>query len=378
MIRLITSEEDIPIHIFEADGSAIYTDKINGHFIWDVDPSMCDADCDCRRSSRQHCTSCKTDRRSHSPEDPDSTWIGLLPISKQPLPIYDRALQILRTEGLLPQIPSQSIPCFMASSYDQDFLFIEPTSNPEKTRFSRPYVQSTEILPDGSLKHPSHAEQLNADLYYYINLGYHGSKFDKKEREIRQLKAQLEQLKKDQAYSRLPPISPGKYPLLDATSKSKPRSSKASVSRKDKGTASSSAQYKPALYSSLQTAPSSAAESDSASISSTRSNSSTESHFHLSSASDVPDLTQAFMASIAEPSTRTYESPDKGSTCLTPIVEEPPDTSPMPTCLFHFTHDNFLLDFQYEFYASIFRILLYDTTGNKPREWTVSHPIYII
>ncbi|KAK3182710.1 hypothetical protein Dsin_029996 [Dipteronia sinensis] len=48
----------------------------------------------------------------------------------------------------------------MASSYDQDFPPLEPTSNPEKTRFSRPYVQTTEVLPDGSVKHPSHAEQV--------------------------------------------------------------------------------------------------------------------------------------------------------------------------------------------------------------------------
>ncbi|KAK3198399.1 hypothetical protein Dsin_021814 [Dipteronia sinensis] len=44
MIRPLTSEEDILIHCFEADGSAIYTDKINGHFIWDVDPSISDED----------------------------------------------------------------------------------------------------------------------------------------------------------------------------------------------------------------------------------------------------------------------------------------------------------------------------------------------
>ncbi|KAK3211489.1 hypothetical protein Dsin_016195 [Dipteronia sinensis] len=88
MIRPLTSEKEIPIHSFEADGSIIYTDKIN---------------------------------------------------------------------GLLPQPSSQHIPYYMASSYDQDFLPLEPAFNHEKTRFSRPYVQSSEVLPDGSLNHPSHA-----------------------------------------------------------------------------------------------------------------------------------------------------------------------------------------------------------------------------
>ncbi|MCI83553.1 polyprotein-like, partial [Trifolium medium] len=28
-------------------GEPIYTDKIDGHFIWDLDPDMCDPGCDC-------------------------------------------------------------------------------------------------------------------------------------------------------------------------------------------------------------------------------------------------------------------------------------------------------------------------------------------
>ncbi|KAK3200411.1 hypothetical protein Dsin_023826 [Dipteronia sinensis] len=88
----------------------------------------------------------------------DSLWIDLLPIPKRPLPIYDRAIQILNDEGLLLHSSSQPIPCFMASSYDQDFPPLEPASNPEKNRFSRPYVQTIEVLLDGNLKLPSQAE----------------------------------------------------------------------------------------------------------------------------------------------------------------------------------------------------------------------------
>jgi hypothetical protein len=40
-------QKDIPIHSFEANGHSVSTDKINSHFIWDVDPSMCDPGCDC-------------------------------------------------------------------------------------------------------------------------------------------------------------------------------------------------------------------------------------------------------------------------------------------------------------------------------------------
>ncbi|QHO18905.1 Polyprotein [Arachis hypogaea] len=37
---------DPPGHFYE-NGKPVYVSHINGHFIWDVDPSMCDSDCDC-------------------------------------------------------------------------------------------------------------------------------------------------------------------------------------------------------------------------------------------------------------------------------------------------------------------------------------------
>ncbi|KAK2655870.1 hypothetical protein Ddye_008922 [Dipteronia dyeriana] len=170
MIRPVISEDDILIHSFEADGSPIYTDKINGHFIWDVDPDMCNADCECKTCSKVMRSSCKPGPLHSKPEDPNRPWIGLHPVKNIPLPIYDRALQILISEGLLPDEPEEPkklitplpahIPCFMASNYDKDFPPLEPTSNPERNLFFRPFVQSTEILPDGSFRQPSQAEQV--------------------------------------------------------------------------------------------------------------------------------------------------------------------------------------------------------------------------
>ncbi|KAK2662727.1 hypothetical protein Ddye_001301 [Dipteronia dyeriana] len=262
MIRPVTTEQEIPIHRFEADGTPVYTDKVNGHFIWDVDPEMCDADCECRVCQKPVKASCKPVPLFRDPKDPHSPWIGLRPIKNKPLPIYDRALQILKEEGLLldeqtekllPAIPVP-IPCYMASSYDKDFPPLESSSNPERNLFSRPFIQSTEVLPDGSLKKPSQAEQvlnwhtrnatvqnrvlhsidqkidkvshhvsqhdnqlqhldstlrnmytdlqsrvsrLDEDLHQYISQGYFGPEFDSKEREIRFLKDQLDQIKRD-------------------------------------------------------------------------------------------------------------------------------------------------------------------------------------
>ncbi|XP_057969359.1 uncharacterized protein LOC131158506 [Malania oleifera] len=98
MIKPITFEDDIPVSHVEADGSPIYTDKIEGHFIWDVDPSMCDPDCSCcQTQKRQTKPSCKPFSPHRKPDDPSSPWIGIRRPNPKPKPlwIYDRVLEIL-------------------------------------------------------------------------------------------------------------------------------------------------------------------------------------------------------------------------------------------------------------------------------------------
>ncbi|KAK2646627.1 hypothetical protein Ddye_021822 [Dipteronia dyeriana] len=71
MIRPVTTEKEIPIHRFEPDGTPVYTDKINSHFIWDVDPEMCDSDCECRacyKTEKKNISSEKEGTK-HSPPD---------------------------------------------------------------------------------------------------------------------------------------------------------------------------------------------------------------------------------------------------------------------------------------------------------------------
>ncbi|KAK2658609.1 hypothetical protein Ddye_005142 [Dipteronia dyeriana] len=72
MIRPVISEDGIPIHSFQPDGSPVYTDKIKGHLIWDVDPNMCDADCECRTCLRDYKTPCKSFHKPSRPDDPNS------------------------------------------------------------------------------------------------------------------------------------------------------------------------------------------------------------------------------------------------------------------------------------------------------------------
>jgi hypothetical protein len=45
--RAKKQQKDIPVHSFLPDGSTVSTDKINGHFIWGLDFSMCDPSYPC-------------------------------------------------------------------------------------------------------------------------------------------------------------------------------------------------------------------------------------------------------------------------------------------------------------------------------------------
>lgn len=46
-IILVDAEEEIHVSRLLANGTKIFTDKIDGHIIWETDPSMCNLDCDC-------------------------------------------------------------------------------------------------------------------------------------------------------------------------------------------------------------------------------------------------------------------------------------------------------------------------------------------
>ena len=48
----------------------------------------------------------------------------------------------------------------MASRYDKDFPPLEPRCVPDQNLFSKPYIQTTEVQPDGTMKKPSQAEQV--------------------------------------------------------------------------------------------------------------------------------------------------------------------------------------------------------------------------
>jgi len=113
MITLGDKEKKIPVHSFHHNGQAIFSDKLNGHFLWDVDSSMCEPDCDHNSDSESFSDSDNEDdlkkkKRCKPPPNPtrrfdpdNSLWVGIRRPA-EPLPIYEEGLRTLRKEGYLP------------------------------------------------------------------------------------------------------------------------------------------------------------------------------------------------------------------------------------------------------------------------------------
>jgi len=111
MITLGDKERKIPVHSFQQNGKAIFSDKLNGHFLWDVDLSVCDPDCNCSSDNDSDSDSsddeddlkkkrwCKPPPKPSRKDDPENRpWIGIRK-KTTPLPIYREGIKTLRKEG---------------------------------------------------------------------------------------------------------------------------------------------------------------------------------------------------------------------------------------------------------------------------------------
>ncbi|KAI5414112.1 hypothetical protein KIW84_058307 [Lathyrus oleraceus] len=164
MIQPVLKEDRCPVYHVTTEGKPIYTDKIDGHFIWDG--------------------RCKPPPPPQRRFDPDNgPWVGTHG-KKKPLSIYEEGLKILKKEGLLPpddptlvtwsptdhckslHSPTvvQPIPCFIYSAatpeYDRQFPSLERKMDPITGRTSKPFIHPSEVLPDGKLKPLTQAEEV--------------------------------------------------------------------------------------------------------------------------------------------------------------------------------------------------------------------------
>ncbi|MED6198677.1 hypothetical protein PIB30_068804, partial [Stylosanthes scabra] len=261
-IRHTAHPDDRPVHYYD-NGKPVYVSHIQGHFIWDVDPSMCDSDCDCqdwsdwsdsededdyarrrRKSKKKKKQSCTVSRRPDPPDEPEY---------KPKFSLKRRSQKSYQDSSTTkPQV----VPCIATlGSYDHDFPPLQVSA--DDTRVTRrPYVTPPKgVSPHGyqavtpqeevlnwhtdnalnqnkmlnridhrlgtlegkvdeastQMSHlqahikelrdrlATQAIQLDHDLRTYVHEQYFGPDFYKKNQELIKIKAQLKQIEDDQA-----------------------------------------------------------------------------------------------------------------------------------------------------------------------------------
>ncbi|KAL0300376.1 UNVERIFIED_CONTAM: polyprotein [Sesamum calycinum] len=137
-----------PVASFGADGHRIYTDRINGHFIWDVNPSMCDPECSCEEDD------------DDSSDDEDKDWSDYESDEDDDLSSchdsdddYDEPDPDERQAFRKPQS------CMMFQ-YETDFPPMERYVDSAQKYSSKPYVQNNVVDTEGKLKPLTQAEEV--------------------------------------------------------------------------------------------------------------------------------------------------------------------------------------------------------------------------
>ncbi|KAG5032675.1 hypothetical protein JHK82_016250 [Glycine max] len=175
----IKEDSKMPIFVVKADGGVIYSNKVNGHFIWDIAPAMCDSDCSCDehdgdideetddeeedkwKLDPRPCKLPPPPQRRSNPEN--GPWTGIKKkYPEDPFWKEKRMAEILGWSHPSLKIPATPIPCMMLSStsYDQEFPSLDKKTDPVTKVSTKPYIIPTEVGPEGKLKSPSQVEEV--------------------------------------------------------------------------------------------------------------------------------------------------------------------------------------------------------------------------
>ena len=170
--EVLPSGKTLPIMSFTSQGTPVYPDKIDGHFLWDVPGSgRCDPGCPCNDDEDDYSSRPKRKNiiypayKLYLPEDDDDE-----PDYPPPLPLYDKGLQWIQkhqprsckpvrsSAGLLPTPPMVSCMMFSsasasASDYSSEYPPLEKLSDQKHQVWSKPFVNSP-ISSSGHLEEP--------------------------------------------------------------------------------------------------------------------------------------------------------------------------------------------------------------------------------
>ncbi|KAL0287827.1 UNVERIFIED_CONTAM: polyprotein, partial [Sesamum radiatum] len=121
-------------------------DRINGHFIWDVDPSMCDPECSCQEESDDDDDDYVWSDYESDEDDDFSSCDDSDDDYDEPDPDYRLSYRT-------------SQPCMMFQ-YDTDFPPMERYVDSAQKYSSKPYVQNNVVDTEGKLKPLTQAEEV--------------------------------------------------------------------------------------------------------------------------------------------------------------------------------------------------------------------------
>ncbi|KAH9763004.1 hypothetical protein KPL70_001026 [Citrus sinensis] len=228
-----TAQEDLPIIGFTSAGYLVYPAKQNGHFLWDaLGSGMCDPNCPCWDDWEE--------------DDDYATTRKKKPKKKKPLHCKSEIPSPISN-------PTPPLACMMFSStssdYSSSFPPFDTHTDSQRNVVSKPFVPSP-ITSSGHLEPPkpfesvlnwqtqnaraqndtlmqqihqnlqSRIAQLDYELRVMLAQRYYGPEFDQKEREIRCLKAELDQIESEKQRPTLfttsppiPSISPTYHPF---------------------------------------------------------------------------------------------------------------------------------------------------------------------
>ncbi|WVY90316.1 hypothetical protein V8G54_035830 [Vigna mungo] len=145
----------------------IFTDKINGHFIWAVDPSMCDPDCECSKDDDN-----SEDDESEEEDKDTDTVDHFLVLGEDLILPSDHGLAYINPKNQIlcgfrkdvqkswKKNKKKGSPSLKSSNYEQEFPSLERTVDPTTRINTKPNISPSEIGPDERSKPLTQAEEV--------------------------------------------------------------------------------------------------------------------------------------------------------------------------------------------------------------------------
>ncbi|KAH9716862.1 hypothetical protein KPL71_021603 [Citrus sinensis] len=201
-------EKKLPIHGFSSEGYPVYPDKINGHFLWDVpEAHMCNPNCPCLDDTDidEELEVMRRKKKNHSYEESfpplekqtdTQTRVTSKPFIQSPVTASGQPEEPKQYEAILNwQTKNANAQNYTLHQLGKKIDRVATQVSQTETK-----VDSISSRLDQMYLHlQDRISELDADLRRMINNHIWGPEFNKKEAEIRKLKAELSRIDAEKA-----------------------------------------------------------------------------------------------------------------------------------------------------------------------------------